>query len=234
MFYFFLQNLVWVCRTFQARGWLSWTIRTEKPWLTDTPCSCIGAEASTCICSITVSKDANINWFVRPGRSYTVPASCTIATWLLEASSATKLARQTWSAATIMEKHLKCLPLNLRVRFTISFQKYVKRHNKWERLSLSNWDRSCRNQSPVLLLAHCDDVWNVLLLCVVRNFKGSFTFEQATSCLFLLFVAVSRPSGKCYLSSFLTCILTVVWNYFCSLRNKFVAFSSRNHWQWYV
>ena len=105
---------VQICHTFQARSWLSWTVRTEKPWLTDTPCSCIGAEAPTCICSITVSKHANINRFVRPGCSYAVPAPCTITTWLLEASSTTKLARQTWSAATIMEQHLKSLLLSFK------------------------------------------------------------------------------------------------------------------------
>ena len=133
---------VWIWRTFQAWNWLSWPVGTEKPWLTDTSCSCIGAEASTRICSITVSKDANINRFVRPGSSYAVPTPCTITAWLLEASSTTKLARQTWSAATIMEQHLTRLLLTWWVWFMNFFPEHVQRYDKCERLPLSNWDRS--------------------------------------------------------------------------------------------
>lgn len=191
----------WICHTFQARNWLSWPVRAQKPRLTDTPCSCIGAETSTRICSITVSKDAHINRFVRPGRSYAVPAPCTIATWLLKASSTAKLARQTWSTATTMKQRLKRLLLNLLVRFLISFQKHAQRYNKWERLSLCNW--SCRSQSPVIFYYGCQvylgNVWKILLLCGVVDLNGSFTFEQATLHSFLPFVTVSKSSGKRYL-----------------------------------
>ena len=87
--------------TFQTWCWLTWTLRTKETWLACSPSCGIRTETSSSICGIAVSHHTNISWLFRPSSSYTIPATCTVTSWVFETSFVTELARDTSCAITV-------------------------------------------------------------------------------------------------------------------------------------
>ena len=89
--------------TFQTWCWLTRTSRTKKPWLAHSPSCSIRTETPSSVGGIAVSHHTNISWLFRPGSSYAIPTTCTVASWVFKTSFVAELPRDTNRAITVRE-----------------------------------------------------------------------------------------------------------------------------------
>lgn len=89
--------------TFQTWCWLTRTFWTKKPWLADSPSCGIRTETPSSIGGIAVSHHTNISWLFRPGSSYAIPTTRTVAGWVFKTSFVAELPRDTSHAVTVSE-----------------------------------------------------------------------------------------------------------------------------------